>query len=46
MQIFEFGLAFNIQNHIKSNKYDTLKMMYKKAAQIRNIFRKEKEKTN
>ena len=44
MQHFELGLSFDIQKHIKSDRCETLEKMYKRAAQIRNIMRREKEK--
>ena len=44
MQRFELGLSFDIQKHIESDRYNTLEQMYKRASQIGNILRKEKEK--
>ena len=44
MQRFELGLSFDIQKHIESDRYSMLEQMYKRAAQIGNISRKEKEK--
>ncbi|XP_057538026.1 uncharacterized protein LOC130815554 [Amaranthus tricolor] len=44
MQRFEMGLSYDIQKHIESDRYNTLEQMYKRASQIGNILRKEKEK--
>ncbi|XP_057540648.1 uncharacterized protein LOC130818494 [Amaranthus tricolor] len=44
MQRFELGLSFDIQKHIESDRYNTLEKMYKRASQIGNILRKEKER--
>ena len=44
MQRFELGLSYDIQKHIESDRYNTLEQMYKRASQIGNILRKEKEK--
>ena len=44
MQHFELGLSFDIQKHIESDRYSTLEQMYKRATQVGNILRKEKEK--
>ena len=44
MQRFKLGLSFDIQIHIKSDRYSTLDQMYKRVAPIRNILQKEKEK--
>ena len=44
MQRFELGLSFDIQKHIESDRYNTLEQMYKRASQIGNILRKEKER--
>ena len=45
MQRFELDLTFEIQKHVESDRYETLEQMYKRAAQIRNILWKEKERT-
>ena len=44
MQRFELGLSFDIQKHIESDRYSMLEQMYKRAAQVGNILRKEEEK--
>ena len=44
MQRFEFELSYDIQKHIEGDRYNTLEQMYKRASQIGNILRKEKEK--
>ena len=44
IQCFEFGLLYEIQKHIETDRYDTLDQLYKRAAQIRNVIRKEQEK--
>ncbi|XP_057548065.1 uncharacterized protein LOC130826500 [Amaranthus tricolor] len=44
MQRFELGLSYDIQKHIQSDRYNNLEQMYKRASQIGNILRKEKEK--
>ena len=44
MQHFELGLSFDIQKHIESDHYNALEQIYKRASQIENILRKEKEK--
>ena len=41
---FELGLLYDIQKHIESDHYSNLEHMYKRASQIGNILRKEKEK--
>ena len=44
MQRFELGLSYEIQKHIEIDRYDTLDQLYKRAAQIWNVIRKEQEK--
>ena len=44
IQLFELGFSYEIQKHIESNRYATLDQLYKRAAQIGNVIRKEKEK--
>lgn len=44
MQRFELGLSYEIQKHIEIDRYDTLDQLYKRAAQIGNVIRKEQEK--
>ena len=44
MQRFELGLIFEMQKHVESVRYETLEWLYKRATQIGNILRKEKER--
>src|SRR5688572_16439328 len=44
IQRFELGLSYEIQKHIETDRYDTLDQLYKRAAQIGNVIRKEREK--
>ena len=44
IQRFELGLSYEIQKHIETDRYDTLDQLYKRAAQIGNVIRKEQEK--
>jgi hypothetical protein len=38
------ALSYEIQKHFETDRYDTLDQLYKRAAQIGNIIRKEQEK--
>ena len=44
IQRFELGLSYEIQKHIETDRYDTLDQLYKRAAQVGNVIRKEQEK--
>ena len=44
MHRFELGLSYEIQKYIEADRYDTLDQLYKWAAQIGNVIRKEQEK--
>ena len=35
------GLSYEIQNHIETDRYDTIDQLYKRAAQIGNVIGKE-----
>lgn len=44
MQRFELGLPFKIQKQNEMNRHKTLEKMFKRASQIWDILRKEREK--
>ena len=42
--MFELDLPYEIQKHIKSDRYDTLERMHKRVAKVKFVLSKEKER--